>query len=223
MPTVAQLDRLKALVDKLTPLMQIQRGELIRAQDWNDVVGTLLEVARAVLADDVTPQTVPPHEHPDQVKTSWLDPTLRAILQGGPLVDPAQDGRLGEVERRASRLSSMLDQIQSDSSEVRNRVSEISTRDLTRQADITSVRRTVDGINARGDEIQALRVTLASIQKDVQVAVSVGSQLQVNGQTVDMAAIDQRISSVEQLRDRLRTPAGDLLDATQLESRLTEL
>ena len=113
--------------------------------------------------------------------------------------------------------------MQSDSSEVRNRVSEISTRDLSRQADITAVRRTVDGINARGDEIQSLRATLASVQKDVQVAVSVGSQLQVNGQTVDMAAIDQRITSVEQLRDRLRTPAGDLLDATQLESRLTEL
>ena len=76
MPTVAQLDRLKALVDRLTPLTQIQRGELIRAQDWNDVVGTLLEVARAVLADEVTPQTVPPHEHPDQVKTSLARPCI---------------------------------------------------------------------------------------------------------------------------------------------------
>ena len=93
MPTVAQLDRLKALVDRLTPLTQIQRGELIRAQDWNDVVGMLLEVARAVLAEDAAEQTVPPHEHPDQVKSSWLDPSLRAIMERGPLSDPAQNAR----------------------------------------------------------------------------------------------------------------------------------
>ncbi len=223
MPTVAQLDRLNALVEKLTPLTKIQRGELIRAQDWNDVVGTLLEVTRAVLADDPVPQTVPPHEHPDQVKTSWLDPSLRAVVEGGGLSDPAQDARLGDLERRAGRLSDLLEKAQSDNAEVRNRVSEISTRDLTRQADITSVRRVVEGINARADDIQTLRATLASVQKDVQTAVSVGSRLQINGQPVDFGVIDQRIRSVEQLRDRLTTPAGDLLDAAQLEGRLTAL
>ena len=67
MPTVAELERLQALVGQLVPLAETQRGELIRAQDWNTVVGALIEVARATLSADAT-ETVPPHEHPDQVR-----------------------------------------------------------------------------------------------------------------------------------------------------------
>ena len=53
MPTVAELQRLDALVNHLTPLAQVAQGELIRAQDWNDVVGTVIELARAELDDRV--------------------------------------------------------------------------------------------------------------------------------------------------------------------------
>ena len=85
------------------------------------------------------------------------------------------------------------------------------------------MRRTVEAINARRDDIQALRVSLDSIRADVQTAVDVASRLQLNGQLVDIAVLDQRIRSVEELRTRLQLPTGELLDAPRLEARLTEL
>ena len=79
MPTVAELQRLDALINRLTPLSQVAQGELIRAQAWNDVVGTVIEVARAVLADAQV-EVVPAHDHPEQVELSWLDPRLRSLI-----------------------------------------------------------------------------------------------------------------------------------------------
>jgi hypothetical protein len=223
MPTVAQLERLQALVDRLTPLAQTRRGELIRADDWNALVGTVLEVARAVLAEDAAPATVPPHEHPDQVKIAWLDPVLRTQVERGPLADPAASARLADLERRGARLTERLDQIQVDATEVRNRVTEVTTRDLVRQSEVTSVRRTVEAINDRRDDVQALRQTLQSVERDVATAVSLGARLTVDGQPVDMAAVLQRLRGVEQVRDRLTLPTGALLDAAAVETRLTEL
>src|SRR5262245_1523945 len=103
MPTVAELERLRALVERLTPLTQIQRGDLIRAQDWNDVVSALLDVARATLADNAADAPVSAHEHPDQVKMSWLEPSLRALIERGPLSDPAATGKLDDLGRRLGR------------------------------------------------------------------------------------------------------------------------
>ena len=222
MPTVAQLDRLKALLDKLTPLAGTQRGDVIKAQDWNDVVSSLIEVARAVLADD-SQQTVPPHDHVDQVKASWLDPSLRTVVQGGGLADPAAQGQLGLLRRTLDRLGTRLDTAEQKTGEVRDRISTVTTSDLARQSEIAAVRQTVSNFGDRADEILGLRSTLQSVQTDVQTALTVAQRLTVNGQPVDFNAYEQRIKAVEQIGVSLRTPSGALLDATQLENRLTQL
>ncbi len=222
MPTVAELERLEALVGLLAPLTQVQRGELIRADNWNTVVGALIEVARAVLAE-TREDALPVHEHAEQVSIGWLDPRLRTLLERGPISDPAIVSRIEEIDRAMWRVSHRVDHVDEDLTEIRNRVAEVSTRDLTRQSDVTAVRRSVEGLSNAKEDVLALRETLRSLQTDVRVAVEVGSRLILNGQPVDIAVIDQRIRDVESLRERLRTPTGELLDATVVERRLAEL
>ncbi len=222
MPTVAELERLEALAARLTPLASRTRGELILAEDWNVVVGALIEVARAVLAEE-REGLVPPHDHPDQVGTGWLDPNLRALLERGPMADPAAMARLSELERRLGNLRSRIDEMNEGVKEARDRVTDVATRDLTRQADITSVRRMVEGLSDSRDDVRGLRETLRSIQENVRLAVEVGSGLQVDGEPVDMEAWTGRLRELESFRERLRTPSGELLDAGALENRLTEL
>lgn len=223
MPTVAELERLRALIERLTPLTSVQRGELIRAQDWNQVVDAVLEVARAALAEGEHHASVPVHEHPDQVKISWLEPALRALIERGPLSDPAAAGKLEDLGRRAARLSDLLTKVEENARETRTRVADVAARDLARQSEITAVRRTVEAIDARRDDMQALRASLDSIRADVQTAVDVASRLRIDDEPVDMSVIDQRIRSVEELRARLQLPTGELLDAQRLETRLTDL
>ena len=65
MATVAELERLNALTQRLVPLSDVQRGELIRAGDWNLITGAIIELARVVLAEG-TGGIVGEHEHVEE-------------------------------------------------------------------------------------------------------------------------------------------------------------
>jgi predicted flap endonuclease-1-like 5' DNA nuclease len=222
MPTVAELERLDALVSRLVPLANVRRGAPVRAQDWNDLVGVVIEVARVVLAEE-RQGIVAPHEHADQVKMAWLDPQLRAVVERGPLADPAAVARVTNMERRLERLTNRIDDVDSGAKEAHDRAMAVSTRDLVRESQVTAMRRTVEGLADARDSVLELRGSLRSIEVDVRQAVDVGQRLVVDGQPVDMAAWDQRLRGLEELRTRLTMPNGELLDAGALERRLVEL
>ncbi|HLF78902.1 MAG TPA: hypothetical protein VJB57_15595 [Dehalococcoidia bacterium] len=222
MPTVAELERLQAILSRLAPLTNVQRGELIRAQDWNAVVGALLEVAQAVLAEERDKEP-PPHEHADQVTPSWLDPRLRTLIERGPLADADNLARLAEVERRLDRLNSRGNDLDAGVKEVRERVIEVTTRDLTRQADITSVRRAIDGLGDGREDVRELRDSLSGIRNDLKSAIELGERLRVDNQPVNMQDVVDRLRNVEGLRDRLTTADGALFDAKGIELRFTQL
>lgn len=190
MPTVEELERLDALVPRLIRLSNLRPGELIRAQDWNDIVGVLIEVTRAVLAADQN-AVVPPHEHPDQVAVGWLDPRLRALIERGSGAEPDAAGKLNTLDRRVERLNLRLEDLVAGIGDVRGRINDVVTRDLTRESEVTTVRRKIEGMGDSRDDILGMRETLQSLQKDLGVAVDLSTRLQVNGQPVDMTLIDR--------------------------------
>jgi hypothetical protein len=222
MPTVADLERLNALLSRLNPLGDAAQGELIRAEDWNTLVHALVEVARVVLAEDR--QAVPaPHEHPDQVTAGWLDPRLRALIERGPLSDPGVEARMQALEQRVERLAARLEALLGSVGEVRDRVTEVTTRDLLRQAEVTNVRRVVEGLDDSRESVRELRETLGVLQKDVLTAVTVGQRLTVDGQPIDFKDVVERLSQADALRTRLTAPNGEVFDARGFENRLTAL
>jgi hypothetical protein len=222
MPTAADLERLQALLTRLTPLTTTQRGMLIRAEDWNTVVGAVIEVARTVLSESAA-DTVAPHDHADQVQLSWLDGRLRGLLTGGPLTDPPALARVADLERRLGRLDQRLAAVRDDLGQTRVQVADVSTRDLIREGDVTKVRRNVEAIGDARADVAGLRASLASVQADLGRAVEVGRQLEVGGAPLDIPALVSRVGDLEALRDRLTLPDGAMLDAAALENRLTEL
>lgn len=222
MPTVADLERLRALTDRLSPIAQRGQGELIRAQEWNTLIGAVIEIARVVLAEDRQASPAP-HEHPDQVSDGWLEPKLRTLIERGPLSDPAAITRLQGLEQRVERLASRVEEIAGHIGNVRDRVTEVASRDLIRQADITNVRRVVEGLDDSRESVRELRESLRSIQKDVTTAVTIGQRFIVDGEPVDAQDLLKRLNGLEEFRERLRAPDGELFDAKGFENRLTEL
>ena len=111
MPTVGELERLSALVARLTPLSAQERGDLITADDWNLLVGAVLEVARAVVDRDGE-AAVAPHDHPGQVSLGWLDPKLRSLVERGGLQDPEGSVRLTGAERAVAGAGARIDALE---------------------------------------------------------------------------------------------------------------
>lgn len=222
MPTAADLERLNALTNRLNPIGKAAPGTIIQAEGWNLLVNAVVEIARTVMAEDhqVTPA---PHEHPDQITVGWLDPRLRALIERGPLSDPAAMNRLSALEKRVERLADRVEQISASIGEVKGQVTEVATNDLVRQAEVTGVRRVVEGLADSRESVREVRATLGTLQKDVTTAVNLGQLLTVDGQPVDMTDLVNRVNQADQLRESLRGPAGAIFDARLFENRLTQL
>jgi hypothetical protein len=222
MPTEAELERLEALLERLEPLAAKERGELIRSAEWNDLVGAVGDLTRAVLGEDRT-TVVPPHEHSEQVALGWLSPALRRLLTDGPLSDAGAIGRLGRSERELGRLGARLDDLAADVDGHRSRVTEVATNDLAREATLTDFGRRLSGIGDARDEVADVRRTLGTVQTDVQRAIEVGQRLQVNGEPLDVQGLLTRVGELERLRTRLTLPDGQLLDATEFQRQIGQL
>lgn len=221
MPTEAEIDRLQGLITQLAPLAKRASGDLIKSADWDLVVDSLIAVARAQVAEQALP--VKPHEHSEQVSIGWLDPKLRQLVEGGPLADPAQVARLGDVERRAERLEAAQTGLTDDTKQVRELVHEVSSRDLERQAAMTELRRLVENLSNAKDDVVAVRATLKALDDKVRDAVEIGAALSVDGSTVNMTDVLTRIDVLDQLRGRLTLPTGETLDAAEFQKQLAKL
>ena len=218
MATVNQLERLKALVDRLLPLADRARGEVIAADDWNTLVGAALETARAVVGEG-TDTSVPPHEHLDQVTLAWLDPRLRAMIERGPLADPAATSRVSAVERSAALSLQQLDQLTAQVRDLRAATGRAETNDLDRKSALITLTRKLDGLTDPRDEIATLRNSLDAIGTNVAAVSSFAAGLA----NVSPAQLLAGLAKVDQLQERLTTPTGALLDVAEFERQLTDL
>lgn len=222
MPTVTELERLQALVTRLEPLTTKQRGELIEAEDWNLIVGALIEVARAALADD-DEEGVAPHAHNDQVGIGWLDPRVRQLVTGGGVKDPGVETSLLKLRRDLGSLTERIDGVRTDVETSRQRLDKVAINDTVRESAITRLDRKVLGAADDRGDIADLRGTLRTLETEVARAVEVGSRLEINGEPLDVEGLVNRVVEVEALRERLTRPSGELLDATVFEQRVAEL
>lgn len=218
MATVGEIERLKKLLDQLLPLSKRDAGDVIAARDWNTVVGALLEVARAVVATDAT-RAVPTHDHPDQVRLGWLEPRLRALVERGPMDDPVAIGRIGAVERGVGAVDKRLDELVSSLRDVRTSASRLEVSDLGREATITRLNRKVDGLDDAREDVTQVRETLDAVRDDLTSVLRFAAGLG----SVTPVALLEGLSAVNDLRERLTTPSGALLDASEFERRLVEL
>ena len=218
MPTTAEIERLKALVDRLLPLSARGRGEVISADDWNIVVGALLEVARSVVESGAD-RDIPAHDHPDQVQLGWLDPRVRALIERGPLDDPVAVGRINAVQRGVAAAAERTEALAAEIRSVRNSAGRVEVSDLDRESTITRLTRRIDGLADGREDVTALRGSLDALREDL-TSVSTFAEGFSNVTPAELLA---SMGAVEDLRSRLTTPTGALLDASEIERRLAEL
>lgn len=221
MPTTEDLALLKSLLDRLSSIGQAQRGELILAEDWNNLVDTVSTIARTVLGQEEA-EEVPDHDHLDQVSVEWLVPLLRDQLQRGPLADPAMQSRLLAIEQQLRAIAMQMDGHRKDVEGFRGRLTDVVTRDIVRETAVTEVTRKVSALGDARTEVLDLRRSIGSVQNDLGTVVEAARRLEVDGQPADLGGLVTRLGSLESFRRSFVTATGQEMTASVIEQRLAE-
>ncbi len=220
-PTASELSRLTALINRLLPLADVKRGDLITADNWNQVVGTLIELSQIVLAEGSN-TSVLPHQHQDEVKLAWLEPSLRQLIEAGPISDPASKSALTNVERAVERLRERLIALDENLASLRKRMDEVRTLDLQRENEVIGIRRTIDGLADARKDVFDLRTSLDTIKAGINTTLEAADKLTVDDELVDFTTLLDRVGQMEELFNTLKLADGTLLNAQVLDNRLAE-
>ena len=220
-PTASELSRLTALINRLLPLADVKRGDLITADNWNQVVGTLIELSQIVLAEGSN-TSVLPHQHQDEVKLAWLEPSLRQLIQAGPISDPASKSALTNVERAVERLRERMIALDENLASLRKRMDEVRTLDLQRENEVIGIRRTIDGLADARKDVFDLRTSLDTIKAGINTTLEAADKLTVDDELVDFTTLLDRLGQMEELFNTLKLADGTLLNAQVLDNRLAE-
>lgn len=222
MASVAELERLTALTQRLIPISQFQRGTLIRADDWNLLIAAVIELARAVLLDTES-ASVNDHEHADEVDIGWLTPRLRKLMEQGGLSDPVANRRLVTLERNSGKNKSQIDKLLLEIGKLRSNIDNVKVNDIGREGDLTILRRQFEARSDSRDEVLDLRNSLDNIKDNINKTLEIGDLITVDGEVADINNLSERITGLEALRDSLTGADGNVLDASSLEIRLAGL
>lgn len=220
MATSAELERLKALLTRLMPLTQTERGELIRADDWNTIVSTLIEIGRAVYAE-VQSQEVPEHTHIDEVSIGWLDSALSNLVNGGSLNDPIQQSKLNAQERKISQLDRKMGDLKNEIQGVLGIVDRVATRDLIREKTFHGLDQRVDGLHDARNEVNELRQTLQGINKQITIVQTIGDHLRdASGEIIKISELRDQVIELSTIREQLKDANGQFITGLSIDKKI---
>ncbi len=222
MATTAELQRLDALLTRLIPLSQAARGELIKADDWNTIVSTLIELGRALYSEAAGAE-VPGHTHIDQVSLGWLDTQLRTLVSGGSLKDPIQEGKLSSLERKIIQINSEVAERLNDVNATKAELDRLATRELVRENSLQDLDRRVDGLRDSGEDIGQLRLTLDGITEQISTVQNIADQLRgENGEIIDVANLQSVVTDLGNWREQLRDANGEPLTGIGIDQKISD-
>jgi len=222
MASSAELNRLNALIIRLVPLTKASPGKLVRADDWNTIVSTLIEVGRAIYAETES-QEVPAHNHLDEVSISWLDSALSKRLNGGALSDPIQAGKFSALERKMAQLGKQIGRLKLDIQNALGEVDRIATRDLSREKVLQGLDLRVDGLRDAREDVGELRLTLQGLNQQITTVQTIGDQLRgPTGSIIDVSSLSQQVNELSTLREQLKDANGEILTGIGIDQKIAE-
>jgi len=222
MPSLEVLDALQAIVKKLGPLGNVQRGDPLRASDWNQLVDCLVHITNTLL-DREASCTLPDHDHPDQVSLDWLDPNLKRIMEKGPLHEPEAMARLGKLERDLAKLRASLKENDTHVAQIRGNVHEIGTSKIGQEGRLKNLELRLKNLPDARQDVLTLNERVSSMVGKLDQTLAFEERLNVDGEPVDLAELQVELSKIRELRDGLTDQNGNLWTSDTIRRELTQL
>lgn len=224
-----QLERIKALADRLTPLADKQRGMRIEAEQWN----TMVEVLRGILDIDRTQENVvtnvireecapKDHEHVGQAGLDWLDAETRERLTGagGALSRSALD----DVNKRIEALAQEVRRLAQAVEEQQKALDRFGVNQIDWRKELFQVRDRFQGFEDVRVSVANLDKQVSGISRNVDEVLKLrGSLTDGQGKPLDFVKMQGQLDEVKTLRAALARDDGTLIRPKELETQVKGL
>jgi uncharacterized coiled-coil protein SlyX len=219
------LELLAALVDGLDDLGGAEPGRPLRSADWNALVNGVITLARLVesrerttaeqLQGDFAPRL---HTHTGQADLSWFDPETRAMIEGRR-VGPEVSNALSEMRRELGGVRSRLDKLEENVEAVRLELYALRDRDDAREKAVSRIDLRFESVLDLEQRVSGVDQRFDTVSSSVQEALAFRDTLA----GVDVRALEERLGSMETLRQNLETASGEVVLIRDFEQRITRL
>jgi hypothetical protein len=227
-----------ALAARVEGLGRKARGMRLAAEDWNGLVGTMVEAllnigraqdeAKAGLDAAYAPIH---HEHLGEVTHAWLAPDLlKEIAQGGgsqQILDTlaSLQKQINETKRLSESADatskSLAAQVAAHATQIAQIRNLLRVLDERRGPDLTQMTIRMDAIAVDHSKFRrdygALKTELATLAKGS------GQFMDEGGAPIDLAALAQQVNDLDALRDHLTGDDGKPIRSRDLQVQLGEL
>lgn len=219
------LELLAKLVDDLKDLGGAEPGRPLRSADWNALVGGVIALARLVesrerttseqLQGDFAPRL---HKHTGEADLSWFDPETRALVEGRR-VGPEVSNALSEMRRDLGIVRGRLDKVEESVEAIRLELYALRDRDDAREKAVSRIDLRVESVKDLEERVSGVDRRFDDVSRGVEEALAFRDTLK----GVDVRKLDERLGSVETLRENLETASGQVVFIREFEQRITRL
>lgn len=212
-------NRVEAILDSLQSLTRMAPGMPVRAEDWNTVVGAVIDVARLMTTEVFS---APPHAHTGLVSREWLDPGLVDFVDTTRERQRAQAEQLSALEQRLGRVELRLAGIDQALATLQSNADREADARLDREILIKRLGERVDGHDVIGSQLTDLNTRLGKLEPRLDDALALRRELSgPTGALPDIGQLQEELKELGTLRENLRSADGSLGRLRDLERRLT--
>jgi uncharacterized coiled-coil protein SlyX len=219
------LELLAALVDGLEDIGGAEPGRPLRSADWNALVNGVVTLARLVesrerttteqLQGDFAPRV---HAHTGQADLSWFDPETRAMIEGRR-VGPEVSNALSEMRRELGGVRTRLDKLEQSVEAIRLELYTLRDRDDARDKAVSRIDLRWESVLDLEQRVSNVDQRFDGVSRSVEEALAFRDTLS----GVDVRGLEERLGSMETLRQNLETASGEVVFIREFEQRITRL
>lgn len=225
------------LAARLRPLGEKARGMRLTADDWNSLVGVMVDALLKIgRAQDETraelDRSYAPihHEHIGEVTHAWLDPALlKEIAEGSG--SQAINDRLDALQKQIDDCRQFSNDARAKADSFGNTVAWQETQIIELQNRLNGLdnfRPMLDQVTIRMDAIAANHTSFRRVHNSFKTEVTSLAELRgqltdAGGAPIDVSGLAQRVTELDSLRDHLAGVDGTPIRVRDLQSQLFEL
>lgn len=222
---------LARVVDRLRPLAGKTPGQPLRSDDWNQVVTAVTELADLVARreDDAEAQldaryARAEHRHKGEITLAWFDPEARTLVESATTGSVEQTAGLARLNRELDAHEQRVEELAQRLENLSGAVEGVRGVDVKRERDIGRIAVDLENARAVDTRVTALANQLGGFDESRRIILAFRDSLRdPNGEPLDLNTLNDRLTQVDDLRDRLTLANGEIVRVRELEARIDRI